>query len=110
MFGDVKFGDHTLRLTLGALEKVAETDPAPGVIHDALLTGIYTLQEIRVVLDAGIEASGAQTTSSDLIEAEGLRACAEGAQELLRLFMLGPKRAAEQASREAETETITAST
>lgn len=90
MRGDVsvKAGerDVTLRLTLGAMENVAEVEIAPAVILGALETGLYTAKELRAVLKAGLKAGGAEVSVEALEEAIGGAECVAVAKSLLRKF------------------------
>ena len=94
----VSFGGHRLRLTIGALEQIAEANPAPTVVLGALKAEIYTLEELRAVLDAAATASDISEDSGSLIEKHGIQKCKEAALALMEgAFEIGGKKPAAKA-------------
>ena len=87
MNGEVSFKvgkkTHRARVTLGALEDVAEFDVAPSVIHAALQSGIYNTKEVFVVVDAALRASDIDMTARDLELEIGSAALIQLAKDLM---------------------------
>lgn len=90
MRGDVTFEidgqKHTARLTLGALEEIQLEGYAPGVVFNALATGIYTPGELGATLRAGLAVTGENLTSDELVAALGGTEAVKIAVKLLALF------------------------
>lgn len=87
MIGEVKFKvdgkEHRARLTLGALEEIAEIEIAPAVILGALAGNLHTAKELSAVLRAAFRASNVDLTPDDVANEKGLNGARDLALELL---------------------------
>jgi len=72
-----------LSMTIGALERVAKVNPVLGEVYGALAGGVWKLEELRAVLDAGLAEAGEDAKSGDVIAALGLRKSADLARRAL---------------------------
>lgn len=102
MKGDVKIGGETLRLTIGAMEAIAEESPAPAVILGALQSELYTISELRCVIGAGLAAVGSETDACELIDRIGVQKAKTGALALMLAFFEGREGKPDAAERKQE--------
>lgn len=72
-----------LSMTIGALERIAKVNPVLAEVYGALAGGVWRLEEMRAVLDAGLSEAGETATSAELIAALGLRKSADLARRAL---------------------------
>lgn len=82
---EIEMEGRTVRLsmTIGALERVAKVNPVIGEVYGALAGGIWRLEEMRAVLDAGLVEAGETVKSADIIASLGLRKSADLARRAL---------------------------
>lgn len=91
-----------LAMPIGALERVAEVNPALEEVRDSFFiagpTGsrVWHLREVRAVLDAAAEAGGAGLDGGAIIEAIGLTRAVDLARRLINAAFSddAPKKAA----------------
>jgi hypothetical protein len=64
-----------LSMTLGALERLAETQPALAVLAQTLASGVWHHDEVRDVIAAGLHGAGEGVTYEDVYNAHGMAEC-----------------------------------
>ncbi len=63
----------SLKITLGALEQIAKVNPRIGELQAALsMKPTFELDELKVVIAAGLKAAEETTSAREVIEAMGL--------------------------------------
>ncbi|MEL6999843.1 MAG: GTA-gp10 family protein [Pseudomonadota bacterium] len=119
MRGDVKVKigrkSHTLRLTLGSVEDIpADSTSSPAVpfmpasVLNALAQNLYSMHDVRVIIEAGIAGSSADLSYDDVFEAKALKDTAKIALDLLMSFYgIDPSGKAVAAPETVETEAST---
>lgn len=97
MRGDVpvKVGGktHKLRLTLGAVEDIP-ADPLvtpplpflPASVLNLLAQSTYSMRDVRVVVEAGIQGAGASVTYEEIFDALGIKGTGKVALDLMLAF------------------------
>lgn len=97
MRGDVKLKigrkTHALRLTLGSVEDIPpDTTSSPAVpfmpasVLNALAQNLYSMNDVRVIIEAGIAGAGADVSYEDIFDAHALKGTAKIALDLLMSF------------------------
>jgi len=84
MKGDVKLGERTLRITIGALEEMTDAAYAPAVVLSALASNIYTLRELLATVAAGLKGAGEDASAGVVIDDAGIQPARDAALEALR--------------------------
>lgn len=86
---EVKIGGdtHKLSLPFGGLEQIAEVNPVLVEVWQALQIGVYSLDELRVVLAAGLKWGGSDLSAEDAIEQLGVKPAAKVAADLMAATM-----------------------
>lgn len=90
---EVKGSTHKLRLTLGSVENIppdASISPPmpflPGNVLNALFGNTYSMREVRVVVEAGIQGGEADVTYEAIFDAHGIKGTAKIALDLMMAF------------------------